>query len=415
MIYNKIYIRITPKLSHLVIIFLLFCFNSYVSGQNSLQGIVLDKENHTPIADATVYINGSTKGTSTDSKGLFILNDILFPCQLMISRVGYDLKIINLESLITEKLTVLLKEKTIQLSEVKVSGINTRNEAVSEFCKAFLGTDVWGQKAKLLNDSVLVFYRYNDTVKFIPDTLISMVENEDRSYSNVIDKVNELQISEVFSVKAKAPLIVDLPLLGYKLSVDLESFKIVESKNATICKYLGYYYCKPYAFVNNRTDRKYRKNRMDAYYISREHFCRMLYRNELKQNGYVVIGDVVNDSTKRLETKFANLRDFMTYKDENEFQITGLKGKLFYIYDFYNYANKPIDLTNTKKFKFNSIEEFNEDNYYYLSGSSTISFLSDTCTIRSDGTLPDNNIVFGGKISYKKVGATIPWDYEIGQ
>lgn len=403
------------KVSHIVITILLFCFNSYVSGQNSLTGIVLDKMNRTPIADATVYINGTTKGTSTDSNGSFSLPEVSVPCQLMISRVGYDLKMINIDNLSTDNLTILLREKTILLSEVKVSGKNTRSEAVAKFRKAFLGTDEWGQKAILLNDSVLVFNRYNDTVRIITDTLIIRDENEDRSYSNEKDNVNKLQISDIFSVKAKAPLIVDLPLLGYKLSVDLESFNIIESKKATICKYLGYYYCKPYVFVNNRTDRKYRKNRMDAYYISREHFCRILFLNELKQNGYVVFVIIKNDSTKQLESKFANLRDFMTYKDENEFQITGLKGKTFYIYDLYNYANKPIDLTNTKKFKFNSIDEFSKENYYYLSGRSTIAFMSDTCTIRSDGTLPDNNIVFGGKMSEKKAGATIPWDYEIGK
>jgi len=405
--------KVNIQISHIAIIILLFWFNFHVNGQNSLTGNVFDKVNRTPVADATVYINGTTKGTSTDSNGFFSISEITVPCQLMISRVGYDLKMINLCNLTADDLTVLLHEKTIQLSEVKVSGKNTRSEAVEKFREAFLGTDEWGKKANLLNDSVLVFNRYNDTVKIILDTLTTKHEN--RFYSNEIDNENKFQVSQVFSVKSKAPLIVDLPLLGYKLSVDLESFNIIENKKATICKYLGYYYCKPYGFVNNRTDRKYRKNRMNAFYISREHFCRMLYRNELKQNGYVVFGKFVNDSTKQLETKFANLRDFMTYKDENEFQITGLKGKVFYIYDFYNYANKPIDLTNSKKFKFNSIEEFSKENYYYLSGSSTIMFTSDTCTIRSDGTLPDNNIVFGGKISKKKVGATIPWDYEIGK
>ncbi|MDD4426753.1 MAG: hypothetical protein PHS40_12575, partial [Mariniphaga sp.] len=43
---------------------------------------------------------------------------------------------------------------------------------------------------------------------------------------------------------------------------------------------------------------------------------------------------------------------------------------------------------------------------------SKIYFLKDTCTIRSDGSRPDNSIMFGSKIGDKRVGAMLPNDYE---
>ncbi|MDD5186008.1 MAG: hypothetical protein PHS84_12180, partial [Paludibacter sp.] len=49
---------------------MLFCLNDFVNGQNSVKGLVLNLENQNPVSDATVYINGTTRGTSTDSNGL---------------------------------------------------------------------------------------------------------------------------------------------------------------------------------------------------------------------------------------------------------------------------------------------------------------------------------------------------------
>jgi len=401
-----------PKLCVLKITFVLFfCFNAIVNGQNPLSGVILDNENHNPVTDATVYINGTTIGTSSGLDGSFSLNNVSFPCQLMVSRVGYDLKMMNIDNLPAEKLTILLKLKTIQLSEVKVTGISTRSQAVDKFRKVFLGTDDWGQKAMLLNDSVLIFNRYNDTVQINTDTVSSMIQFIDGTMFKKNDSITKVKISSVFSVKAKAPLIVDLPALGYKLYVDLVIFYMIESNGSTISKYLGYYYYKPYDYVSEGQERRFNKSRQDAYYNSREHFCSMLYRKELRQNGYLVEEYVTIDSTKHRQ--FVNLYDFISFKDNNEIQITGQNGKTYYIYDFFNYNNKPIDLTN-KRFNFSSEAEFWQTNYANMYQKSSISFTSDTCTIRSDGTVPDFNVMFGGKMSNKKVGAMIPADYLIG-
>jgi hypothetical protein len=397
-----------------IILILLFSLNLFANGQNSLKGVLLDKDNHAPVADATVYINGTTKGTSTDLNGSFTLNDVSFPCQLMVSRVGYDLKMIDIDNFYVDKLTLYLKEKTVHLSEVKVTGKNTRSHAVEKFREAFIGTDDWGKKAKLLNDSVLVFNTITDTIDIQADTLGSNNQCAGEAKFNGIDSINRLLITSTFSVKSKAPLMIDLPALGYKLYVDLVRFYIFDYRNSSVCKYLGYYYFKPYDFVNDRTDRRYRKNRMNAYYNSRDHFCRTVYHNELKRNGYLISGKFLNDSTNQWEQKFINLSDFMTCKDDDQIQIIGKKGETFYLYSFYNYDYKPIDLTNSKKFNFNSFTEFWQDNYTYLKAKSSITFLSDTCTIRSDGTIPNNDIMFGGEISKKKAGAMVPWSYKIG-
>ena len=395
---------------------MLFCLNDFVNGQNSVKGLVLNMENQSPVSDATVYINGTTRGTSTDSNGLFELKDVSYPCQLMVRQVGYEMQVLNLDNPIKDKLAIFLKLKSIQLSEVKINGLDRRAKNVELFNTFFLGTDEWGKKAKLMNDSVLVFNNDNDTLKLEKDSNRLKLEQKYQIETN--DSANRIKIYTVLSVSAKAPLIIDLPSLGYKLYVDLVSFYLLRNKVNSISEYLGYYYLIPYNSVSKRMERQYKKNRLDAYYESRDHFCRMFYRNELRQNGYLLVefntehSTDSNVSTDFYRRRFVDINELITYKDEDQVKIIGQKGKTIYIYDFYNYSNKPIDLTNAKKFDFSSVAGFWQDHYEFKKNPTSLHFLSDTCIIRSNGSIPDNNIMFGGKMSRKKAGATIPTDYQ---
>lgn len=409
--------RVHLSAVQLAVVLLLFIF-PHVYGQNTLTGIVSDNVSISPIADVTVYINGTTIGTSTSEDGSFTLRDVTFPCKLIISRVGYELKTMDIAQFTPTKLTILLTEKTIRLSEVEVTGKNSRDKSIERFRNIFLGTDNWSKKILIENDAVLQFSRYADTIKHQPDSLDVLLDRLDLADLQTNRLNNEPQILNVFSVRANAPIKLDFPELGFKLSVDLVRFKIFENPNNSICKYLAYYFYQPYPFKNNLTERKYQKKRMEAFYNSKEHFCRSLFNNQLKQNGYVVVEYFINDSTQEIEKEFVNFSDFMHYKNRNELQIVGLKDRTFYIYDYFNYGNKPIDLTN-KKFNYKSVDRFWESASKYESSdvgfngkiNSTITFASDTCTIRSDGTIFDESVLFAGKIIRKKVDAMIPDKY----
>ena len=398
-----------------IAVLLLLFISPVVSGQNTITGIVSDNVNIKPIPDATVYINGTTIGTSTNENGLFTLKEVTFPCKLIISRIGYDLMTIDIAQFNPERLTILLREKTIQLSEVEVTGKNSRDKSVQKFRNIFFGSDFWSKKILLENESVLTFSRYTDTIKHEPDSLDKLLEKIELSDLVKNDSVDKDRILNVFSVRANAPIKVDFPELGFKLSIDLVQFNIIESPGNSICKYLAYYFYQPYPFKNNLVERKFQKKRTEAFYNSKEHFCRSLFSDRLKQNGYVVMEYYINDSTQEIEKEFVNFNDFMRYKSRNESQIVGLKGRTFYIFDFFNYSNKPIDMTH-KRFNYSSENKFwataldyltsNKD--YLGNNNSTITFTSDTCTIRSDGTILDEHVLFAGKIIKKKVDAMIP-------
>ena len=370
----------------------------------TVTGSVLDWANSNPISDATVYINSTTIGTSTNTNGVFSLKNVIFPCKLVISRVGYELKIINLDSYNPESLIILLKQKTVHLSEVAIIGKSTRNKNVELFRKYFLGSDEWSKKIILKNESTLSFNHYSDTVKVLNEKF--NIFNEDMKYINSgdDDSIIKSRTRKIFSVKATAPIVIDVPTLGYKLSVDLVGFYLVETPKNTICKYLGYYYYQPYSPVSKTAERRFQRYRTEAFNNSREHFCKSLFNNKLMQNGYLLVDNNTEDENKQ----FVNINSHIVNKNDKEKLITGLMGKTLYVYSFFNYANKPIDLTNKKEFNFSSADEFWMNHYNFLSQKSSICFLSDTCVICSDGNIPDDNIMFGGKMILKKVDAMIP-------
>ena len=72
---------------------LLFAFLSlmpaFMFGQGTVTGIVLDSLTQEPLPSATVYINGTTQGTTTDNGGRFELKDVSFPTTVVFSFVGY--------------------------------------------------------------------------------------------------------------------------------------------------------------------------------------------------------------------------------------------------------------------------------------------------------------------------------------
>jgi len=376
-----------------------------VYSQNNLEGIVLDSINHQPVPFATVFINGTSKGTYTDTSGIFIIKNAIFPSQVVVSNVAYIPKMIYVENNDQKIFTIFINKKGILLSEVVVVSDNIRPKNIIDFKRWYIGSDYWGKNAILRNDSSLVFNRelnYNKvnilrsskhyiiTSPLLPRDIIEWAK--DSSYA-IVKKIASLK------AVSKTPLIIDMPLLGYILHVDLIDFTYKYGES--IISSLAYYYWKPYYAKKEQETKLFERNRQKAYYNSKQHFCRSLYANKLEQNGYRLFEQIINEKTHMKELRYVNIDTCFKYINGNEMQIFGLKNKHFIIHYFFNLIGKPIDLTKRGKgLNFRKSE---------------ISFLSDTCTIRSDGIIPNSSIMFGGKISEKRAGALLPYDYILSE
>lgn len=103
---------------------LLFAVLSVVTtilwGQNVIRGIVIDSLTREPLPSATVYINGTTHGTTTDADGRFELEGVSYPATVISSFVGYQPKALDLTRN-PGRLTIMLKTND-ELPEVDISG-----------------------------------------------------------------------------------------------------------------------------------------------------------------------------------------------------------------------------------------------------------------------------------------------------
>jgi len=352
-----------------------------LTAQISISGTLTEAGSNKPVPYATIYINGTTKGTITNTSGEFKLEKVRIPTEIVISHVSYFPEIIDLRKDIDTVFHIQLNPRDVELGTVEITDINRREENLQHFKDRFLGTDYWGQHAEIINDSVLIFKR---------DKIESVEDSSNLFYAGYFDFK--------FEVNAKAPIWVHLPLLGYKLRVDLVNYE--EYYGQIKSKYqfhtLGYFYFMPTENVSKRKTNRYHKKRIEAWYNSDRHFCRSLFTDSLKENGYLLI----DLSAVVSEDREFNIHDNIIQSGD-ELKIIGLKNRGIFI-EYWERFNRPYDAT-----KVDGVERPFSPNRL----TSKMYFLKDTCTIRSDGSRPDNSIMFGPKIGDKRVGAMLPYDF----
>ena len=362
------------------LILVLFLLPVQITAQYHIKGVIKDKLDNSPVPYASVYVDGTSNGTITDIYGSFLLNDLIPPCEIVISHISYETKVIEFEKNRDTIYHITLNPRDVAIEEIEVINSNRREENLNHFKDRFIGTDYWGRNAHILNDSVLVF---------------KIELNND--FNESTGKLTADSCSVWFIVNAKGPILVDLPLLGFKLHIDLVKFIELQSTVKSMYEYhaLGYFYFQPITEESMRKTNRFKKKRLQAYYYSDRHFCRSLFQNELKENGYYVVYDDLNAQTGRPAKKEFKF-DTHIIQSGATVKVIGLKNRFFYI-GYYELHNKPVNLKNGRDGRPTSI--------------SVVHFLKDTCVIRQDGTRPDNSIMFGPEIGNKRVGAMLPNEF----
>ena len=411
---------------------LLFALLSFLPailfGQNTVSGYVVDSKTGEPLPYATVYINGTTKGTVTGNDGRFELNNISFPSTIVFSFVGYKTQSRDLKR-VPGKLNIAL-ETNDELPEVVISG-KVKKKDLSYFKRMFLGDDRWGRNAVIRNEQAIMFDRSESVKRVIVDNYTGEVA--DSAYRPNMAKADEIRT--IFTAWASEPIIIDMPLLGYELYVDLVRFTTenVRSRNYsaageydvdinTQCNVLGYFYYKPYENLKKRQAERIEENRRQAYYNSSQHFLRSFYEDRLEENGYTLsmikyaAGAVDGDTVIVPLTFPVDIKEHSAFLGENMMQIYGLKGSPLTIRYYHKRDGSPQNLKENREVIYLEEEEKNpfgpslriDDNTFSKSG---MTLWEDTCTFFKEGVVFDNNILFGGTIAEKKVGACLPDDY----
>jgi len=101
-----------------------FCFSSFIYGQVSVDGVVLNSESNKPIVSAHVTIehNNKTLGTTTDQNGNFTFNinpEALVGQLIEVTAIGYHDLFIIFDN--QKNLTLRLTPKVYEIQEVQIN------------------------------------------------------------------------------------------------------------------------------------------------------------------------------------------------------------------------------------------------------------------------------------------------------
>ncbi len=290
---------------------------------------------------------------------------------MILSHVSYTLQRLSIsDTSDLEDVRFGMSKKIVPLQEATVMPDSARRNYLSRFKAWFLGAGYEETGARIINDPAL---------SFIP-----------------ID-------GDQFEAHANEPLEVEIPLTGYRIKIDLVHFRlmVMEETGRYHCSILGYFYYEDTSAGSRRQQRALARTRAEAYYNTRLHFCRSLYENKLKENGYLLESTCLpNETSDPVKINPGDYKRWFSNSGSGKpvLKLTDFTCSLFTIKYYHSRGNKPTDLS-----------------YLYAHPSnksrSGLLFARDTISIYSTGRVADNSILFSGDIGNKGVAWLLPEDY----
>jgi len=225
------------KVLSLIICVLIICISSDAQ-QSVFQGRVLDYTNDEPLPLATVYLNNTTIGTSTDEEGYFSLKVDGSYEELIVSFVGYQFISHQIDTEQLNRLHVFkLRPSRHLLKEAIITESRSSSwyDNLEFFTNTFLGPSTAASKTKIVNPNVLYFEKSDS----------------------------------IFQAYAREPLIIENPYTGYRVHYILDSFTF--SYQDFLLINLGYPRFELLEGSSSKR-RKWKRNRERIYKGSFEHF-----------------------------------------------------------------------------------------------------------------------------------------------
>jgi hypothetical protein len=233
-----------------LVIFFCFILNGIlVHAQIVIQGKVVDSAD-LPIANASVYLNHTSFGTSSNNVGGFILEaNGIYSGELIVSAAGYECISykLQLNSVANKSYKFKLVKKSTHANAVVLPDI-IQKKWLEGFKHALLGVTEEADNCVIENIA---------SVYFVP------AEDQNIIYAY-----------------ADTPLIIHNKLLGYEMAYDLIEFSDDKNKGSY---FFGY--CR---YRETGDKKKWAKRRQQNYYGSSMHFFRSLINKDLYQQGFSI-------------------------------------------------------------------------------------------------------------------------------
>jgi carboxypeptidase-like protein len=263
---------------YITVYFLLICNWAFTQSLNSIKGKVTGAVNGLPVAGCSVFINSTSRGTVTDEKGEFILQNLPEgKYELIISSIGYETFVYDFSNKqFPLQLQITLKQKATELSAVTVEPFEKDGwqHWGKTFLDNFIGKTDNAQKCTIKNYKVLRF-RFSK-------------------------KNNRLTVS------ADEPLIIENKALGYFIKYQLEEFYCDFKNRVTL--YLGYPLFQQMD-ASRKKQMRWEEKRRNVYFGSIIHFMKSLYHSQLQEQGFQVIRNlqITNIEKQRVKELYKSI------------------------------------------------------------------------------------------------------------
>lgn len=335
-------------------IYLLFLLYSIYNYSQTITARVLSKSSKLPVENASVYFDGTTLGTITNTNGTFSL-DIETPITtpLVISCLGFKTQYISEYSSIKE---IYLEEDITSLNEVVIKPDDwSRKKKLRYFKNQFLGTDKASLDCKIENENDL-------RLKYDSNT-------------------------NILYAWSKVPLVIINKHLGYKIEYSLIDFEVNFKQNVNGFNFIGKVFfsgTSKFSNLKKKPKNKQIKARKKAYYGSKLHFMRALSKKQLLENAFKIYTTDDNSSS--------NLH----------YQVNP--------YDYFLVSKQNNGITNVKVTKPKLVIQYNDfDQSSIIIEDNTKPFIIDAYGIYS----PISHIYFSGEMGFKRVSTMLPLNYEV--
>jgi len=239
------------------IIFISIALLTFIMGAKAqeVKGKVVDAATGKPIANASIYLAGSSRGTTSNNLGEFSLKTTEAKKLLVVSCVGYQAD--TLSDYHNKLLHIKLKPRTNELREVVISAEDgmSRERKLRIFFREFIGSN---RKDCIITNTDDINLRYKEST----GTLVG---------------------------EATRPLIILNKKLGYKITYFLSAFShsLVPAWDPAETSYKGNYVFEEDTLGLAPAEiKKILQARDKAYYGSRMHFIRSVCANDLKENKF---------------------------------------------------------------------------------------------------------------------------------
>jgi len=346
------------KIKFLIPLFLIFCVNAY---SQVITGKIYNSTTRLPVADAYVYLNGSSYFTTTNESGEFYLNvPKKMNTQLVISCMSYETLAID-DPFEEKTIEASLIEKENVLSEVVVKANRfSRQQLLKAFELQFLGDDKAGRSCIILNKDDIQLY---------------FDEEEKTLYAT-----NE------------RPIIVENKYLGYQMHCFLSEFKVRYSYMSLNAGMETAVLRANIFFVDMAPNNPViKKQRDEAYKGSLSYFFKNLANKTIRSSKHLVY----NYGTRYLVDpyKYFDVTD-------NELQKT-IRIK----------PNTDINTFTKREFPYPVFGIINIE--YPAKRYSEIYFLTDEFSVDAFGLIDKKDHVFLSGQMDQRIGNTLPLEYEI--